>query len=118
MFWRLPPIEDPLERWRREQIELEAKREREQALTARQLYEQRSKDWEAWAVAIIAREIERERGILLESIGQAIGHERKAYRALEARIAKLEARQHRGVDDAGVVDLPSPIVRKVRINAA
>jgi hypothetical protein len=110
----LEPIEDPLEKWRREQLELEAKRDRERTLTARQLNEQRSRDWEAWLHGHLERDWESRSDI----IAQVVAHERKAHRAqfakLEARITQLETKQ-RGVDDGGVVDMPSPLMRKIRI---
>jgi hypothetical protein len=115
------PVEDPLEKWRREQLEAEARRDRERVQTAAELNAQRVKDWEAWAVAIVARALAEHDKISQEATGRALGMIRKQLRdefaKLASRVAALETKQ-RAVVAGDVIDLQassdSSVVRKVR----
>jgi hypothetical protein len=116
------PVEDPLDRWRREQLEAESRRDRERVQTAAELNAQRAKDWEAWADAIVARALVEHDRISQEATGRALGIVRKQLRdelaKLQARVAALETKQ-RAVVAGDVIDLQassdSSVVRKVRI---
>jgi hypothetical protein len=109
----LPPVEDPVTKWRREgearARAFEQESERRQAEEARTVREQRqaAEMPEAWAAEIgeaVAKYV-------VDYVGRKIGK-------LERRLDALERKQQRSVDDGDVVDLPSPLIRKVRINAA
>jgi hypothetical protein len=109
------PLADPhrAERWRAEALELEANRNREKKMT--------DAEWVAWADRRIAAALAEHARGTEAAVGEALGHERERHRdqlaKLEARIAALETKQ-RGVDAGAVVELPSPLVRKVRTDAA
>jgi hypothetical protein len=105
--------EDPVSRWRREGEA--TKREQEQAHAAmkaeeariirqhQQAAERAAELPEVWVDAIAA--------FVAEFVREKISK-------LERRLDALETKQQRSVDDGEVVDLPSPLIRKVRINAA
>jgi ribosomal protein L29 len=62
-----------------------------------ELNQQRTAQWETWATAIIAREIERERDVMIESTGAALseyvgkktGELREEIQQLRAELAEL-----------------------------
>jgi hypothetical protein len=116
-----PPLEDPVAKWRREALEIEAKCDRERVQTAAELNAERTAQWEAWADARIAAALAEHDRILVKTLGGVVAEERKRQRdelaKLAARIEALETKQ-RGVDDGAVVELPSLLIRKVRGDAA
>jgi hypothetical protein len=110
---------EPLARWRREAEEAEAKRARYRERTTAELNAQRSRDWEAWAVAIVARELAAHDRTLTEVLGQVVAEIRHRLRAEfrhELAEAVKELRREIAVskahDDDSLVDLPSPLLRK------
>jgi hypothetical protein len=76
----LEPLEDPVAKWRREMLELEAKRDREQMRTTSELNAERTAQWEAWAVAIVARELAAHDRNLNEVLGQVVPEIRQQLR--------------------------------------
>jgi hypothetical protein len=111
------PTEDALMRWKREALEAEAARANAQVQTTAELNQQRTRDWEQWADARIARALAEHDRVAAEATGEAIAEfVGKKLAKLEARIAALEGRQQRGFDDGDVLDLlpASPTIRKIR----
>jgi hypothetical protein len=120
---------EPLERWKREQEELECRRQREREASARQ--EQRimterkvqsDAEWNAWLNAAI----EAERKSMFDIHAQVIAEERKNYRAeIQRQVAdaarKLRTEFNRQLrelraelrDEGTVVDLPKGSWRHV-----
>jgi hypothetical protein len=112
------PLADPngVERWRAEVLEAEAERGRAQMQTTSELNAQRTREWEQWADRRIAAALAAHARGTEETLAKVIAHERGRVAKLEARIAALETKQ-RGIDNGAVIELPSPLVRKVRIDA-
>jgi hypothetical protein len=85
-------------------------------------------DWNKWCHAHIERALAEHERLWTDVVGAAIAHERQRHRrqlgnlkaALELRIDGLqhELARERAVRDGGVVDLPSPLVRKRHDDAA
>jgi hypothetical protein len=109
----------PMQRWREEQQELEATRARERMRTTSELNERRTRDWEAWAVAIIDRELAAHDRNLTKVLGELVSELRQQWRAeLNAQIGQLRAELNteRSVDESTVIDLPPfPLRRKADV---
>jgi hypothetical protein len=113
-----PPLEDPVERWRREADEATARRaslqaeqrgrerEEREAAMARSKAESDA-DWNAWAQG----HIERERAFMTDVVGEALAEVRKELRdefAEQIRELRAELTKQRSGDAGGVI-------RKIRI---
>jgi hypothetical protein len=77
--------------------------------------ERRAAAWNDWATAIVARELEAERRLLLDGIGMTLAEERKNTRAeIQAAVGELRAElavQH-AAEKANVIDLPALPLRR------
>ena len=118
-------IEDPLEKYRREQLELEARRRRAQAQTASELNAERTRDWERW----LHGHLEVERKLMIEAIGTGVGEIRAKLReqlraefrhelAETVKELRREISVAKAHSDGSLVDLAAPVIRKVKDNAA
>jgi hypothetical protein len=116
-------LADPrgLERDRAEQLEAERKREQERAMATDELNAARTRDWEKWADARIDRALAAHDRNLNKVLGEVVAELRKETRQeIKTAVAELRAEvvKQRGIDDGEVIDLPSPVIRKVKVNAA
>ena len=83
-----PPLEDKVEKWRREALALEARRARERERSTAALNQRRAKDWEAWADARIAAALAEHDRIRIEATGIALAKIRKRCLRCGANLAK------------------------------
>jgi hypothetical protein len=106
-----------MRRWKREAEEVEARRAQEREMATNELNAQRTRDWERWADArIAAAQAEHDRA-LVKTLGQVVSELRFQLRkefAEQIGQLRTEVVKARGVDDGGVVELPSPLIRKIR----
>jgi hypothetical protein len=107
-FGRLPLLSaEPMNRWRREQEELEAKRNREKnAMTDAE----QAKQWAEWADARIARALAEHDRLMNDVLGQVIAEERKSMRDYVAeQIGKLRAELNvaKAHESGKILDLPA-----------
>jgi ABC-type Zn2+ transport system substrate-binding protein/surface adhesin len=118
-----PSAEDPVARWRREHEERDAERAAYRQREADDNNARRTRDWEQWADARIAKAIaEHDRNLNLNQVlGETVSKIRHEFRhAIAEAIGELrrELARAKAHDDGSLVDLPSPLIRKVRDNNA
>jgi hypothetical protein len=120
-------FEDPVAKWRREADELSARRAAFEAERHRREREQREAAmtqtkaesdaaWEAWLAARLEQDWEYRRDIL----AAVVAEERKNYRAEirrqigdAIRELRAELNEQRARDAGQIIDMPSPLIRKV-----
>jgi hypothetical protein len=77
--------------------------------------EQRAKDWETWAMALIVRELDRREAVVIEAAGRALGQIRKQLRdefAEQLGQLRAELTAQRAAERADIVTLPRLPLRR------
>ena len=90
-----PPLEDKVEKWRREALALEARRARKRERSTAALNQRRAKDWEAWADARIAAALAEHDRIRIEATGIALAKICKQLPAVQRQFGKTPPRGRR-----------------------
>jgi hypothetical protein len=134
---------DPLEKWRRGQLEAEAERAAYRQREADDTNARRSRDWDRYVRGHIERALAEHDKLWIESIGQVVGEERKYMHAYidhvakqlrgefaqalaayaskgDATVAELrkEMARTKAVDKGSLIDITPEVVRKTRNDAA
>jgi hypothetical protein len=121
---------EPMRRWRAEQEEWSRKCEQEtkhrHAEEQRIMTERKAQsdtEWNVWVTAIITRELAAHDRNLTKVLGQVVAKIRKQLRdEIQTAVGELRAELNMQREHAAkfgeVIDLPSPLIRKVKDSAA
>ena len=112
---------EPMRRWKREAEEAEARRAEYREQTTAEVNAKRTRDWERWCDARIARAIECERTDILKAAGQAVGMIREQLRdEIQEAVGGLRAELNvlRAAEKADVITLPALPLRRRSSDAA